>query len=736
MAERTADPLAAPLGVGPTRNPGRRRAGAAVFALLSGVSLVAVGAIARPATGAAAPGNTASLNVRHLQVDELTTPLGIDDSAPKLSWQISGGNDAAVQTGYEVQIATSVRLLESGDPDLWDSGQVSSPQTGYVTYAGSALQSREHVFWHVRVWTTAGTSDWSAPSSWEMGLLKHSDWSAHWIEDPYWTGTTNRYPVFGKTFTVTATPVKARLYLTGLGMESAKINGQPIGDAALEPGETDYNKETQYRTYDVASLLQPGTNTIAIATGSGWYLQTGQGGGRFGGLGSNNGETGPPRVIGQLEITQPDGAPLTVATGPDWLTAFGPTTFSSWFGGEDYSAQFAQQIGEVPATANSTWTNAVNSVLYGTMSQATSATRKTTLVQSAAVGDTNVKVANVTGALVGAPLMVGTGATKESATITSVGTAAAAATTLATAAAAGDTTVQVNSVSGFAVGQQFTIDTGATAETRTVTNVGTAAVVAPGFSVTFAPALTNAHAQGVSVQALGSGITFSPALADAHAAGEAVAEIGPTTPRSDTPLMANPRRPVTVVATYKAVSITNPSAGVYVFDFGHNFSGWPVLNLTSPTPGQNIQIIPGEGPALTSAGLVTQSWSSSNGTRYDYVPSSEANQSWHPSFTYSGFRWLQVSGLSSPPTADTVYAEQLMTANPVASSFTSSTPLLNQIDSLVRRAEEANMESVLTDCPNREKGPYTGDTAQDIDAELNSLDMRNYLTMTERNIVK
>jgi len=878
-----------PWGPGSTR---ARTRGAATRALVVGLAAAGL-AVAAPADPAAAGGIAAisagegpagGRHVDHLQVDDLTAPLGIDDTAPQLSWQVSGGTTAAVQTGYEVRAATSRSLLDSGNPDLWDSGRVASPQSADVKYAGKALDSREDVYWQVRTWTAAGVSGWSAPSSWEMGLLASSDWSAKWIEDPLWTAPTNRWPVFGTTFTVKSKPAEARLYVTGLGMETTTINGRPIGDAVLEPGESDYKTQVQYRTYDVASLLHPGINRIEIATGSGWYLQTAQAGqgGRFGGLGSNNGETGAPRVVGQLEITQHDGSRQTIATGPNWLTAFGPTTFSSWFGGEDYNAQVEQQVGDVPAGADSRWTNAADSVLYGTVSQPTSATGNTTLAQSASAGATNIKVDSVTGAAVGAPVTVGTGTTKEVATITSVGTPSAT-TPLATTAAEGDTTVQVNSTNGFAVGRQMTIDSGANAETRTVTNVGTAArttslqssasagdtnlkvtnvtslnvgdhvlvdpgtgqqqvtiasvgtagvnttlsaastasgniikvaavtgfvagdvlqigtgassepatvqavgtagvsgsgltltanlsqahaqgavvldtskpgtgleispaladahpaataVTAPGTGVTFSPALAEPHAFAASVQAVGTGITFSPALAHAHAAGDPVVAIGTTTPRVDTPLVANPRLPVTVVATYKAVSITNPSPGVYVFDFGRDFAGWPVLNLENPTPGQNIQIVPGEGPSLSSAGLVTESWSSSNGTRYDYVPSAAKNQTWHPSFAYSGFRWLQVSGLTSPPTADTVYAEQLMTANPVASDFISSTPLLNQIDALVRNAEQANMESVLTDCPNREKAPYTGDTAQDINTELNDFDLRDYLTATERNFVE
>jgi alpha-L-rhamnosidase len=172
-----------------------------------------------------------------------------------------------------------------------------------------------------------------------------------------------------------------------------------------------------------------------------------------------------------------------------------------------------------------------------------------------------------------------------------------------------------------------------------------------------------------------------------------------------------------------------------VFDFGKNFSGWPLLQLTSPKANQTIEMLPGE--ELKANGQVDQSSMISVGLwgniRYDYTTTDAANQSWHPNFTYSGFRYLQVTGLSSPPLHGTITALQLRADNQPASDFNSSNSLLNQIDSLTRNAEVANMESVMTDCPDREKGPYTGDAMQDITNELNDFDMRAYMRAEVRN---
>ncbi|MCA1982222.1 family 78 glycoside hydrolase catalytic domain [Nocardioides nematodiphilus] len=129
--------------------------------------------------GAADP-HSAHLTVGDLRLDNRTDqPLGVDDTTPTFSWQLSGAGTNARQTAYEVRASTAAGKR------LWDSGQVRST-TQQATYAGAPLTSRTPVSWQVRVWDGAGVpSTWSRPSSFEMGLLKSSDWDgARWIQLP------------------------------------------------------------------------------------------------------------------------------------------------------------------------------------------------------------------------------------------------------------------------------------------------------------------------------------------------------------------------------------------------------------------------------------------------------------------------------------------------------------------------------------------------------------------------
>lgn len=126
-------------------------------------------------------------SIAGLRCEYLSTPLGLDDAKPALSWTIRDERRGVVQTAYRVLVASSADLLAQDQGDLWDSGEVASDQSHLVDYAGKALVSRQRCFWKVFVKTVAAdgqpaTGVWSQPSWWEMGLLNPSDWQGSWIQ--------------------------------------------------------------------------------------------------------------------------------------------------------------------------------------------------------------------------------------------------------------------------------------------------------------------------------------------------------------------------------------------------------------------------------------------------------------------------------------------------------------------------------------------------------------------------
>jgi alpha-L-rhamnosidase len=133
----------------------------------------------------AAQGTGGPTRPSRLQVENRVDPLGVDVTAPRLSWILPW--EGAIQRAYQVRAATSGALLDQGTADLWDSGRVESRRATGVVYGGVPLHSRARVFWQVRVWSApdpAVPSGWSDPATWEMGLLDPADWTARWIAHP------------------------------------------------------------------------------------------------------------------------------------------------------------------------------------------------------------------------------------------------------------------------------------------------------------------------------------------------------------------------------------------------------------------------------------------------------------------------------------------------------------------------------------------------------------------------
>src|SRR5690606_36357497 len=93
---------------------------------------------------------------------------------------------------------------------------------------------------------------------------------------------------------------------------------------------------------------------------------------------------------------------------------------------------------------------------------------------------------------------------------------------------------------------------------------------------------------------------------------------------------------------------------------------------------------------------------------WQYTKATDAIEEWFPQFYYVGCRYLQAELLPGQPDGELPKIESLegvvvhSTAKPVG-EFECSNPLLNRIHSLVRWSQRANMVSVLTDCPHREK---------------------------------
>ena len=150
----------------------------------------------------------------------------------------------------------------------------------------------------------------------------------------------------------------------------------------------------------------------------------------------------------------------------------------------------------------------------------------------------------------------------------------------------------------------------------------------------------------------------------------------------------------------------HPSA--FVADMGQNLAGFPEITVSGKR-GQKVTLIVAE--KLTSQGACDQRQTGRQ-HYYEYTLKGDGtDETWHPHFSYYGFRYIQVEGavLEGQPNPDGLPVLKRLNSCFIynsaeeVSSFECSNPLFTDTHRLIERAERSNMQGVLTDCPHREK---------------------------------
>lgn len=168
----------------------------------------------------------------------------------------------------------------------------------------------------------------------------------------------------------------------------------------------------------------------------------------------------------------------------------------------------------------------------------------------------------------------------------------------------------------------------------------------------------------------------------------------------------NKINPDSIEAASKQTKRTvDPSA--FVADMGQNLAGFPQITVTGKR-GQKVTLLVAE--KLTRQGVCDQRQTGRQ-HYYEYTLKGDGTETWHPRFSYYGFRYIQVEGavLKGEPNPDGLPVIEdlkscfIYNSAEEVSSFECSNPLFTQTHRLIERAERSNMQSVLTDCPHREK---------------------------------
>ena len=200
-----------------------------------------------------------------LKCEYKCNPVGIDELTPRLSWKVEAQGRGQKQIAYQIQMASSKDLLETGNADRWDSGQVNSDQMAQIEYQGKTLISEMRCFWRVRLWDkNQNEGPWSDIANWQMGMLSERDWKAKWIAGK------GDVQYLRKSFELHKPVKHAMMYATALGIYELNLGDRRVGNQVFAPGWTDYRKRIYYHAFDVTGQLARGANALAAIIAPGW----------------------------------------------------------------------------------------------------------------------------------------------------------------------------------------------------------------------------------------------------------------------------------------------------------------------------------------------------------------------------------------------------------------------------------------------------------------------------------
>lgn len=151
----------------------------------------------------------------------------------------------------------------------------------------------------------------------------------------------------------------------------------------------------------------------------------------------------------------------------------------------------------------------------------------------------------------------------------------------------------------------------------------------------------------------------------------------------------------------------------HIFDFGENLAGNIRLKI-SGRKGQTICLQFGE--LLAEDGGLDLRAMSFQPHRYNhrivYTLSGNGTEEYAPTFTYQGFRYCLVSGLTPGQAVPELLSYEVMSsALKVNGSFSCSNAIVNQLQKATYNADISNFYYFPTDCPHREKNGWTADAA-------------------------
>ena len=270
-------------------------------------------------------------------------PVG---SAKGIENPISTDITQALRTGPNV---FAVSVSASGDAP---SGLIGAIQMELARGEPTVVQTDQE--WRV---SPTEAHDWNKPefndSRWGAVKVLGEYGMAPWGEVGWAERTELPARMLRKDFHVSGQVKRATLYICGLGLSEAYLNGDKVGEDVLVPALSDYDKRVYYLTYDVTPRVVPGANALGVILANGRYFAPRHKVPTF------TRTFGYPQLLLQLEIQHSDGRVERVVSDESWkLTTEGPIRANNEYDGEIYDASREMEGWSRPGFDDSGWQKA------------------------------------------------------------------------------------------------------------------------------------------------------------------------------------------------------------------------------------------------------------------------------------------------------------------------------------------------------------------------------------------
>jgi alpha-L-rhamnosidase len=653
--------------------------------------------------------SASTLSAARLRCESLIDPLAVEHAKPRLGWIVQSPERQQRQTAYQILAASSPALLDQHQGDLWDSGKVVADETINIAYDGCSLAGAQRCYWKVRVWDGADrVSDWSETAVFGQGIAPH-EWQAEWI------GFDER-----REMALPPAPFDGASWIWLAGDTADQTAGLFVGklslpdDAVIVDSKMAIAVSGRYRFFwgmeqyvnsenAAESWQQPYIRHMneRLQPGDNHFLLTAEQAGDQ-----------PPGVLFKISVRTEDGQTFTLVSDDSWQA----------------TSEIPQQL---PADGNSS----PPEIWY-------TADRSRDWPACRIVAEYGAEpwgiITGVENYLPPSAYLRGS---------FNISKAVQQATLYATAFGAYD--LHLN---GERVNQSY-FDPGWTDYNQrlyyrafdvapllqTGRNV-MGAVLADGWysgyigwyhardtygkhprfrgqiHITYADGTvevvgTNAHWKATTGpikeadMLMGEWYDARDELPGWHLPGyddrawQAVDRGGVLAPL----LQPHPAPPVVALEEerFRPCAVTEPVPGVFIFDLGQNFAGIVRLKIRRAAAGQKITLRHGERLKANGT-LYTENLRTARATD-TYICRGDSEEIWSPRFTFHGFQYVEVTGLTSPPDPEMITGIPLSTDTPRAGTFTCSDDLANKLAGNTYWSQRSNFLEIITDCPQRDE---------------------------------